>query len=335
MTEMSQDDIDSMLGGGGGGTSTAEKPKATELSGKSEPLSDDAKTFVEYDFKNPIRFLREQTNTLHLIHDTFTQMATLGLTAYLSSDIDIKLDRVEQRSFYDYITTLPVPTCIVTFDMLPLNGYALIQVNSGVLYPVIDKMLGGDGEQSIPERAFTDLEISIVRKLFDLMLKELKGSWAYVMDLNMSIKDVQTNPSFVRVVSMRELCIIVTMHIRVEEAKGQMTICIPYVNLEPVASKLGNEQMASRHSAKQSKELEEMLKASFNEVSLDVSGVLGTMELSMVELLGLQKGDILDIGKRTREPVDVLVAGTRKFQGSSGLVGKYKGILIQNKVVDG
>lgn len=284
-----------------------------------------------YDFRSPNRIPAEQKRTVTLIHETYAQTVAITLSSFLRTEVHVTLKDVEQQTFSDYLMTLVNPACIVTFDMPPLNGYGLLEINSAIVYSAIDRMLGGTGSVPSTTRTFTDLEISIMNKFIAIMLSELRSAWSYILSIGFNMQEVQTNPAFVRIIPMREACLIVTLKIKVAETSGLVTVCIPYANLEPISSKLGNQQW-HRYTAKQSDHIREAHQRNFNSVEVDVSAVLGQTEISMADLLNLQVGDVLSLESRTRDPISLLVAGDEKFKVRPGLLGKYKGVTIQRSV---
>jgi flagellar motor switch protein FliM len=215
--------------------------------------------------------------------------------------------------------------------MPPLNGYGLVEINAIVAYSFIDKLLGGDG--SVPEevRHFTDVELAIVRKIIDTMLLDLSDTWKTVLNVSFNPKEIQTNPAMVRIIPMKEVTVIITFSVKVADSSGLITICIPYANLEPIAFKLGNQQW-HKYAAKQSEEIQAAHMNNFHNVPLDVTAILGKMDLPMEEVLALQAGDILDLGSKTSDPVTVRIASKDKYYANPGLLSKHKAVSILKEV---
>lgn len=288
-----------------------------------------------YDFMAPSRLPPEQAKAIQLIHEGFAETAKGTLSAYLGADIDLAVEAVEQQPFQDYLATLSPPTCIATVDMHPLSGCAVMEVNAVLLYTLIDKMLGGGGTQNAVKRPFTDLELSISKKFFKLFLKELGSAWTSLVAITFSVKDLFTNPSSVRAIPQKETCLVVRMKMSVGQQKGLVTIAVPALSLEPVSGKLKSEQWNTRSRIKQPEDIVAAHQKNFQNVEMPVSAILGQLQLSVDELLQLQKGDILDLGQKVHEKINITVGGTPKFRGLPGLIGKYKGVIIREEVAHG
>jgi flagellar motor switch protein FliM len=291
----------------------------------------EATEITPFDFKRSNRIPKEQHRTITLIHESYAQTIALSLAAFLRSEVTVSLKEVEQVPFHEYILSLTNPTCVCTFDMQPLSGTGVMEVNSILIYTIIDKMLGGDGTPPSVARAFTDIELAITRKLLNLLLTGLSDSWGHILRISFGLQDIQTNPAFIREIPSRETCVTILFKVTIGESTGMMTLCVPYVTLEPIAGKLRNEQF-NRFGSKQTDDVKTAHQRNFMEMDLDVSATLGCANLTMAELLLLQPGDIVATDQKARNPIQISVAGTPKFTATPGLIGRHRGVGIQNEI---
>jgi flagellar motor switch protein FliM len=285
-----------------------------------------------YDFSHPNVIPEDQLNTLSLIHQTYVDNVSLTLSSMLSSDISLEVDAVEQMTFSEYTLSILNPTCLASFDMPPLNGFGLIEVNAPIVYTVIDRMLGGSGEIPPIARSFTELEMAITQKLMKTLLSELTKAWDPILHMSFGMREMFTNPALIRAIPLREICISIRLKIKINEQAGLITLCIPYVNLEPIATKLRNEQWNNLYSTRQPLDIQQAHIQNFNAVKVPVDAVLGKLKLSLADLLILQVGDILSLDQKVRDPIQVLVSGTHKFNAVPGLSGQYNGVSIQQEI---
>lgn len=68
------------------------------------------------------------------------------------------------------------------------------------------------------------------------------------------------------------------------------------------------------------------------EMSVDVTVVLGTADLTMLDLARLTAGDVVLLRQRVSEPLDAQVAGTTKFRVWPGTVGGRCAVQVQSAV---
>jgi flagellar motor switch protein FliM len=132
-------------------------PKTTQDSAAQE--RDKRQRVVPYNFRRPDRLSKDQVRSLYLLHDLFAQSLSSSLPLFLRAITEVTLISVEQQSYGDYLRGMSDPTTIFTIDADSLNGVFAIELNSSIAFPIIDRMLGGEGLALNEQRAATELEL--------------------------------------------------------------------------------------------------------------------------------------------------------------------------------
>src|ERR1700704_2034211 len=149
---LSQEEIDKVflsLGGGGGAAEAA--------STKAQP----------YDFRRADRIAKDQLRAIHLLHENFARSLASSLSAYLRTYAVVNLVSVEQLSFMEFTRWLPSPTCLVSLGMKPYEGSAVLEINTGLLFPILEMLLGGNSKSPTKiSREITEIEQSVLEGFF-------------------------------------------------------------------------------------------------------------------------------------------------------------------------
>ena len=118
-----------------------------------------AKRAVPFDFRRPDRIAKSQLRAIHQLHDNFVRNLVSSLSAYLRSYLIINLVSVEQLSYSEFLECLPSPTCIASLGLKPYDGNAVLELNSSLIFPILEILLGGDGKlQFSAQREITEIE---------------------------------------------------------------------------------------------------------------------------------------------------------------------------------
>ena len=123
----------------------------TAGSGGVDPLRNDATSkkaatklrVVPYDFKRPERVGKEQMRAMQSLHEGFGRSFGASLSAMLRTIIEVKLVSVDQLTYSEFVYSLEVPTCFNLLKPKPLEGNWILDISPALLYPIIDRMLGG------------------------------------------------------------------------------------------------------------------------------------------------------------------------------------------------
>ncbi len=66
--------------------------------------------------------------------------------ALLRSIVEVKLTSVDQLTYSEFVFSLENPTCFNLLTAEPLEGNLILDINPSILYPIIDRLLGGGKE---------------------------------------------------------------------------------------------------------------------------------------------------------------------------------------------
>lgn len=225
---LSQSEIDALLNA----LSTGEV-KAEEMKEENE-----SKKTRKYDFRNPQKISKEQLKTLEIIHENFGRYMQTFLSGYLRAPVKMEILTVDQFAYSEYSNALPNPTFITIIDFQPLSGQILMDISPNIIYTIIDRLLGGEGLDRQEIRTFTEIELSLLQRIMQRAVVDLKEAWNNVIELKPILDKIETNPQFAQIVPPNETIALITMNIEIGSLEGLMNICIPYILLEPILDKL-------------------------------------------------------------------------------------------------
>src|SRR5882757_1100027 len=149
---------------------------------------DPSKRAQTYDFRRPDRIAKDQLRAIHSLHENFARSLASSLSAYLRAYVAVNLIAVEQLSFMEFSQCLPSPSCLVALGMKPYEGNAVLEINPGLVFPIIEMLLGG-GSRSLLKitREITEIEQSVLDGLFRITLFDLKTAWHAVTPMEFTI----------------------------------------------------------------------------------------------------------------------------------------------------
>jgi len=285
-----------------------------ETPGDSTPSqSDKRKRVVPYNFRRPDRMSKEQVRALYLLHDLFSHSLSSSLPIFLRTISEVTLISVEQQAYVEYLYGLPDPTAIFTLTMHPLQGVLVLEINPSLAFPVIDRMLGGQGTPLENPRACTEIEQKILESFLKVVIDDLREAWRPMMELEMQIVGRETRPQLLQIVAPNEVVLSIVFHVQVGEARGMMSLCIPALILEPIIQKF-NQSFYSRTretAPEQTRSLLDMLSLVPFPVAAELHGTTAAME----DLLTLSPGDVLRLDHPVDRPIEISVGGIVKYCG--------------------
>lgn len=268
-----------------------------------------------YDFKRPERVSKEHMRSLQSIHEGFSRNLSASLSGFLRTIVDVKLVSVDQLTYSEFIFSLENPTCFNVLTCAPLEGYMVLEMNPSIIYPIIDRLLGGGrGTVLIPRRPLTDIETRLVSQITQRAIDGLRTVWAQSLPVDFHLDRIESNPQLVYIVPPNEVIVLVSFEIAIGDLRGMMNLCIPFNVIEPVVDKLATNTWLSQQKkgvVKRQKVLE-----GIGNAPVEVVVHLGETTITADELLHLKPGDLLLIEKPVHSGLLVSVGGQPKFRGT-------------------
>ncbi len=311
---LSQDEVDALLQGVTGGGIDTEG-----MGDEEEEVSGDG-GIVPYDLTSQERIIRGRMPTLEIIHQRFSRTFRSAISAMLRRVVDVALVSTDMIKFGEFLKTLPVPTSLHIYKMEPLRGFALVVLETKLVFALVDVLFGGTArtQVKVEGRDFTPIETYIIKRIVLKLLEDLHAAWRPVHELNIEYSRSEVNPQFAGIVPPSDLVVVVTFEMEIEDQQGNLSFCIPYSMIEPIRAKL--------HAGFQSDRLEvdhvwlNRLQERIMGAEVSLLSLLGKTMIDAGDLMRLRVGDIIPLDTEEEEEIDILVEGIPKFKGRPGAI---------------
>lgn len=287
-------------GGDGGGAGSAFNDPDVEV--------------TPYDLTNQDRVIRGRMPTLDIIYERFIRLFRMSLSNSLRKIASISIISTDLLKFGEFVNTLPIPSCMCIMRFESLRGPALLVFETKLTYALVDSYFGGTDRPytKIEGKEFTRIELSIMRKVMDLAIKDLEEAWVPVHKSDITFNRTEVNPQFVGVVPPSEVIISTTFEVELENASGTVVLVLPYSTIEPIKNKLNASFQSETERVDRiwTDRIEEHLKGT--QVNVVVN--LGSTGINVGDLVNLNVGDVIPLGQDADGELDVLVEGVPKYK---------------------
>lgn len=329
---LSQDEVESLLSAMDPGTPAASVPLA-KWSRQTPAATRSREKVTPYDFKRPERVGKEQMRALQSLHEGFGRNFGAALSALLRTIVEVKLTSVDQLTYSEFVFSLENPTCFNLLRAEPLEGNLILDINPSVLYPIIDRLLGG-GKQAgqLSRRPLTEIELRLVSRITALFMIELRRAWENVLDLDLSVERVESNPQLVQIVPPNEVVVLVSFELTLGDVRGMMNLCIPFNAIERFSHKLTSNSWVGYSRGGATKRTVEALSSRLDGSRVEVVVTLAESSIRTADLIGLRVGDIITTDHDSNRSLKVAVEGVTKFLAKPGTYKGHKAIEVEDQV---
>lgn len=329
---LSQSQIDLLLS-----SLTSGDPENDNMPEEATP----GKKVKDYDFRSPKLFTREQLKLLYSIYENYARLLSSHITGVLQTYCSIEIIEVEEQHYYEFNNALPDSVLIGVLDFSVKEDrneedLVLMDISKDIGYCCIDRLLGGTGKPLEGDRDYTEIEIGILEHFVKGVVNPMKTVWRDYLEIAPRLMKLETNARILQGISADENVVIVVMNILVNETQGKLNICIPAVTLDTMF-KVQNAQnkKTRRGDAESDARRRADIMREISESDLEVTGILGSIEVLSKDLLDLEVGDIIRLNKPENAWVDIAVGETVWFRGEMGAYNRQRAIAIRETIKRG
>lgn len=308
---LTQEEVDALLKG------LSDGEIETEIAGESE-----GQGAMPYDFFSQDRILRGHMPTMEIVNEKFVRESTASWFQFMGRMIEVSVESFELVKYAEFLRKLPERASLNVYRMDPLRGSCLFFFQAKLVSMVVDILFGGSGKLPVEMQGkdFTSMEYRVIQRLLNLCFQDLKKAWSLLGEMSFHAARSETNPQFLNLVSSGEIVMTSVFQVDLELDQALMGYCIPYAAIEPIKEKLYGRFPSENLEIDQ--HWKETLSDHLRAVPVDISAELGSSEITLRDLLNLNKEDILPMNVG---PKDAMVLKIQEIPKGTCIAGQRNG----------
>ncbi|MCX8476640.1 MAG: flagellar motor switch protein FliM [Sphingomonas sp.] len=261
----------------------------------------------------------ERLPMLEVVCDRVVRAFASSMRNLTSDAIDVSLENVTSIRFGEFMNRVALPAMVGVFKVQEWESFGLVTVESGLIYAVVDALLGGRGGGSptlIDGRAFTTIETGLVSRMLELALRDFAAAFEPIEPINIDLERIESNPRFAAIAGTSNICAIATFRVDMDGRGGEFTLVFPYATLEPVRHKLLQRFMGEKSG--RDSIWEAHMASEIRKTNVDVNVVLGEKAMAIAELKALEVGQTIALHKSPDDALDLACGGVTLAQAQIG-----------------
>ena len=329
---LDQDDIDALLNAVADGQ-VDESPSQVHIYSRTRREAHEVR---EYDFRRPERISKDQMRALHTLHEHFARNFGASLSGYMRNIVEVRVAHAEQMTYSEFIAGLPNPTSFNLLASDDLEGQLCLEVSPLIIYPIIDRIMGGSNQDLfIPQRPMTLIEQRVMRTILDRGMGPLGDAWEGVRKMTFRLGEMESNPQIVQIVPPNEVVAVIVFEIKLTNRAGTMSLCIPFNVIEPFMEDLSARNWFLSGRTGQEAVWSDRIEERLHNAKLEVRGLLAQTTITLAELRAMEVGDVIMTDRSSTRPAVITVEGKAKFFASLGQHRGQRALRIRRPIRPG
>ena len=250
----------------------------------------------------------EQLAAISQLHDIFARNLTNSIGAYLRVVFDCSLVSAEHLTYREFLQRVPEKSYVASCTLAPVDAVAILQLDLGIAYPIIDLLLGGQGTAGDPGREITEIEEQVLENIVRMICRELQNSWQAI-SLQFNFGQRQPISQAQRLMFPEEKNLCLSFEAKMAETSGTLNLAVPAVVSNALLRKISSDMsyQRPRSSAESRLRIEKILL----DCPFDIDLCTPHLPVALQSIADMTEGTLLTFPRSPAAPADMLVQDVR------------------------
>jgi flagellar motor switch protein FliM len=249
---------------------------------------------------------------LQSLHEAFARSLSNVLSAFLQTEIQVKLDGTSLTTAGEFRKAVPNPSCLIVLRLHPGSETMMLYLESATVLTLLDVLLGGTGLPASAPRELTEIEWSLLEEISRVIVRPLGESWKIVKSVEFVAESMGCDPALVACPEPATSVLQVSFEMQIAGQLGHFEIAVPSSFFAAAATAHAPQEVAEDVASKTDMERNARLLEDA-EVELEVR--LEGPRLSFADFLELQQGQVIKFEHGLHMPVQGVVNGAPSLMG--------------------
>ncbi len=301
--------------------------KAAHLTGQTTASPD--RSVEPWKFERSGQLGAEQASIIKGVHEAMAKGLSQSVSAYLRVGFETALGTVEPATFRDFVEHIAPGTYLLSLQFH--GAAAVVQIDKTLVFPLIDVLLGGTGQEQPLEREVTEIEAHILEGVGKIICHEIAMAWG----LDSSDCDPAGAIGISQLRSLlhaNDTVAAAQFESKMGEAVGHVAVAVPMSTFSTLLRKAANE--SSQVKAPKASASRHTLGDKLMECTFPATLGIAVIHLPIDRILELALDKVCDLGIPVGQPASLMIAGRDSFQAVPVRQGKKRAAQIGQPKID-
>lgn len=277
------------------------------------------------DFSRPTKFTTDQERRLTRAVEAFCRTGSTRLSAD-RVPLELELLDCSQHTWTNAHAQVPADSVVALVGLDPLGTRIVLSAEHALLVGALEALLGGAADRAPKERKLTDIDLVLVRRLFDALVEALSGVFHDQTGVSLAVTTIDASGETSYAEQPSEPTLALTMEARLGRTSTTMVLLLPYTAVEPVLVRFsgredGIEAVRDPHNT-------EAVRAGVSRVDVTVRAEVADCRMTVADVLALKPGDVVRLGAPAGSEVTLFAEDVPVHRARPGRSGKRRAVQV-------
>ncbi|WP_036261235.1 flagellar motor switch protein FliM [Methylocapsa aurea] len=230
---------------------------------------------------------------LHVIFDRMAAQCSEYLRQLSSTPAFLTVAEVGTERIGDVLDAYEGNAIVGITYVQAWDSRILIGLDRNFIFNLVEVLFGGDGSEApiAEKRDLSAIEVRLAQKIFDLVCKALRASFASVCETVFKVERVETRLDFAVIAPRTTFGVSAIINLRIQGRNGGMFVLIPQAALNSIRQQLGRD--LSNDMALRDPDWTKQIESEIGRTEVAVRGVIEERQFVLADIASLRVGQIL------------------------------------------
>jgi flagellar motor switch protein FliM len=279
----------------------------------------------DIDFSRPSKFAQDQQRRLERAHESFCRTAGQRLSTELLTPIELEVLSLDQLTWSSAIGQIPQPSICATIECRPLGTQVLLTAELGLMLRLAERLMGGTSVTVVKPRELTEIEVALVRRVFDTLLEVLGATWSELAGLTTHLLGIESQIANVNLAPPSEPTLMLTIEAKIDGSSSTMALVLPHRAVEPALDHLAGSQFGEVQIDAETKAA---VRTGVAGVDVEIRAEVASRHMPVDEMLALKPGDVLRFRVPAAGGVTLFAGHVPAHRAQPGRNGNWRAVQV-------
>ena len=277
------------------------------------------------DFSRPTKFTTDQERRLTRAIEAYCRTASTRMSG---ERVPIELEMLDcsQHTWTNASAQVPGGSVIGQVDLEELGTHIVLTAEQSMLLGAVEALLGGSAERAPKERKLTDIDLILIKRVFEGLTEALSGIFADNAGVAVKLKAIDASGEIAWLEQPSEPTLALTMEARLGRASTTMVLLLPYSSVEPILGRFtGRDDGGDHHRDAASAGA---VRAGVARVDVTVRAEVADRRMPIRDVLALRPGDVVKLGAPAGSEVTLFAEDVPVHLGRPGRSGTRRAVQV-------
>jgi flagellar motor switch protein FliM len=277
------------------------------------------------DFSRPTKFTTDQERRLTRAIEAFCRTGSTRLSAE-RVPLELELLDCSQHTWTNASAQVPPSSVVASIELKELGSRIVLSAEHPLLLGALEALLGGSAERAPRERKLTDIDLVLVRRIFETLVEALSSVFSDHAGVHLGVTAVEAAGETAYLEQPSEPTLALTMEARLGRASTVMVLLLPYTAVEPVLGRFTGREDGGE-SVRDPRALS-AVRAGVSRVDVTVRAEVAERQMVVRDVLALRPGDVVKLGGAATSDITLFAEDVPVHRARPGRSGSRRAVQI-------